>query len=143
MTRGLGVHVGSALLVRRADESATLELDARLSLIPPGQVLFASDPSYGRTVAAAAVVLRAALAVGLSAEQIGAIAGGQLERVPRGEDPLDLGPATNVAPSTPGPLLERIHTLLVAAIARMTTGARADEYVELARLALPATRRPP
>jgi len=43
---------------------------ALFSLIPPGQILFASDTPYGRTVAAAAVVLRAALAAGLSREQI-------------------------------------------------------------------------
>jgi hypothetical protein len=35
----------------------------------------------------------------------------------------------------PGPLLERIHTLLIAAAARLTTGQGADEYLELARLA--------
>lgn len=108
---------------------------ALLALIPPGQVLFASDTPYGRTVAAAAVVLRAALAVELSAEQVAAIAGGQLERLLAGEDPLDLGPATNATPPAPGPLLERLHTLLVAAIARMTTGERVNEYLELARLA--------
>lgn len=108
---------------------------ALLSLTPPGQVLFGSDTPYGRTVAAAAVVLRAALAVGLSAEQIAGIAGGQLERLLAGQDPLDLGPPTNVMPPAPGPLLERLHTLLVAAIARMTTGAHADEYLELGRLA--------
>jgi uncharacterized protein len=108
---------------------------ALLALIPPGQILFASDIPYGRTVAAACVVLRAALAVGLSADQIAAIAGGQLERLLAGADPLDLGLATNATPPAPGPLLERIHTLLVAAIARMTTGERADEYLELARLA--------
>lgn len=113
---------------------------ALLALIPPGQVLFASDTPYGRTVAAAAVVLRAALAAGLSAPQIAAIAGGQLERLLAGEDPLDLGPATLTTPPAPGPLLERLHTLLVAAIARMTTGQRVDEYLELARL---ACRLPP
>lgn len=108
---------------------------ALLALIPPGQVLFASDTPYGRTVAAASVVLRAALAVALTAEQIEAIAGGQIDRLLAGEDPLDLGPATNATPPAPGPLLERLHTLLVAAIARITTGASADEYLELARLA--------
>lgn len=85
-------------------------------------------------------MLRAALAVGHGTEQVAAIAGGQLERLLVGEDPLDLGPAIEQTPSAPGALLERLHTLLVAAIARMTTGQRADEYLELARLAcdLPA-----
>ncbi len=41
---------------------------ALFALIPPGQILFASDTPYGRTIAAALVVLRAALAAGLSAD---------------------------------------------------------------------------
>ena len=66
---------------------------ALFALLPPGQILFASDKPYGRTVAAASVVLRAALAAGLSAEQIAIVAGGQLERLLDGAEPLDLGPA--------------------------------------------------
>lgn len=113
---------------------------ALFSLVPPDQILFASDTPYGRTVAAASVVLRAALAVGLSAEQIGMVAGGQLERLLAGEEPLDLGPAPLRSAPAPGPLLERIHSLLVAAAARLTAGYPADEYLDLARLAceLPA-----
>jgi uncharacterized protein len=42
---------------------------ALFGLVSPGQILFGSDIPYGRTVAAAALVLRAALAAGLSAEQ--------------------------------------------------------------------------
>jgi hypothetical protein len=108
---------------------------ALFALIPPGQILFASDTPYGRTVAAAAVVLRAALAAGLSREQIASVAGGQLERLLAGAEPRDLGPAPATTVPGPGPLLERIHTLLVAAAARLTGGYPADEYLELARLA--------
>ena len=113
---------------------------ALFALVPPGQILFASDTPYGRTIAAALVVLRAALAAGLSAEQIAIVAGGQLERLLAGAEPLDLGPAPMVPAPGPGPLLERVHTLLVAAAARLTAGHSADEYLELARLAceLPA-----
>lgn len=113
---------------------------ALFSLIPPGQILFASDIPYGRTVAAASVVLRAALAVGLNAEQIPAIAGAQLERLLAGAEPEDLGPAPMRSAPAPGPLLERIHALLIAAAARLTAGYPASEYLELARLAceLPA-----
>ena len=74
---------------------------ALFALIPPGQILFASDTPYGRTIAAALVVLRAALAAGLSAEQIAIVAGGQLERLLAGAEPLDLGPAP--AAPAPGP----------------------------------------
>lgn len=113
---------------------------ALFALIPPGQILFASDTPYGRPVAAAAVALRAALAVGLSAEQIAAVAGGQLQRLLDGAAPHDLGPAPMRPVPGPGLLLERLHTLLVAAIARLTAGYPAEEYLELARLAcrLPA-----
>ena len=113
---------------------------ALFALIAPGQILFASDAPYGRTVAAATVVLRVALAAGLSVEQIAAVAGGQLERLLAGETPLDLGPAPMTGAAAPGPLLERVHTLLVAAAARLTAGYPADEYLQLARMAcrLPA-----
>jgi hypothetical protein len=108
---------------------------ALFALVPPGQILFGSDIPYGRTAAAAALVLRAALAAGLSAEQVAAVAGGQLERLLAHQAPEDLGPAPMRAVPGPGPLLERIHTLLIAAAARLTTGQAADEYLELARLA--------
>jgi uncharacterized protein len=108
---------------------------ALFSLIPPGQILFASDTPYGRTVAAAAVVLRAALAAGLTREQIASVAGGQLERLLTGAEPLDVGPAPRTTAPGPGPLLERVHTLLVAAAARLTADYPADEFLELARLA--------
>ena len=90
---------------------------ALFALIPPGQILFASDTPYGRTIAAASVVLRGALAAGLSAAQIAMVAGGQLERLLAGAEPLDLGPAPAAPAPSPGPLLERVHALLVAATA--------------------------
>lgn len=113
---------------------------ALFSLVPPGQIRFASDTPYGRPVAAASLVLRAALAAGLDGDQIRMVAGGQLERLLAGEQPLDLGPAPMRSAPAPGGLLERIHSLLVAAAARLTAGYPAEEYLELARLAceLPA-----
>jgi hypothetical protein len=50
------------------------------------------------------------------------------------------GPAPMTTTGGPGPLPERVHTLLVAAAGRLTAGHPADEYLELARLAceLPA-----
>lgn len=108
---------------------------ALFALIPPGHILFASDTPYGRTVAAGAVALRAGLAAGLSAEQIAMVAGGQLERLLAAAAPLDLGPAPAAATPGPGPLLERIYALLIAAAARLTAGYPAEEYLDLARLA--------
>ena len=108
---------------------------ALFALVPPGQILFASDTPYGRTVAAAAVALRAALAAGLTREQIGLVAGGQLERLLAGLEPRDVGPAPLTTVPGPGPLLERVHTLLAAAAGSLTAGYPAAEYLELARLA--------
>ena len=113
---------------------------ALFALVPPRQIVFASDTPYGRTIAAASVVPRAALTAGLSAEQIWTVAGGQLERLLPGADPLDVRPAPAAPIPGPGPLLERIYTLLGAAAARLTAGYPAQEHLELARLAseLPA-----
>ena len=68
------------------------------------------------------MVLRAALAVGVTAEQIRAVAGGQLERLLAGADPYELGPAPMTSAPAPGPLLERGHPPPVAA-ARDPTGS--------------------
>ncbi len=113
---------------------------ALFGLIPAGQIVFASDAPYGRPVAAAAVALRAALAAGLTPAQVASVAGGQLERLLAGSELADLGPAPATPARTPGPLLERVHTLLVAAAARLAAGYPPGEYLELARLAceLPA-----
>ena len=80
-------------------------------------------------------MLRVALAAGLSVEQIAGVAGGQLERLLAGAAPLDLGPAPMTAAAAPGPVLERVHTLLVATAARLTAGYPAEEYLQLARMA--------
>ena len=85
-------------------------------------------------------MLRAALAAGLTDRQIAGVAGGQLERLLAGAEPENLRPAPVAGAAWPGALLERVHTLLVAAAARLTGGDPADEYLQLARLAceLPA-----
>jgi uncharacterized protein len=108
---------------------------ALFSHVPPGQILFGSDIPYGRTVAAAAVVLRSALAAGLSDDQVRSVAGAQLQRLLAGDSPGDLGLAPTQPVRAAGALLERVHTLLVAASARMTAGQPTDEYLDLARLA--------
>jgi uncharacterized protein len=79
-------------------------------------------------------------AVGLIPEQVAMVSGGRLERLLAGLEPLDLRPALAAPVPAPGPLLERVHTLLIAAAARLSAGYPAEEYLELARLAceLPA-----
>jgi hypothetical protein len=105
------------------------------SLVPPGQILFASDMPYGTTLLASILSIRCALQAGLTPDQVREIAGGQLTRILAGEDALDLGPAPGDGRVRGDLVLERVHTYLVTAVGRMMIGDRAPDYVGLARLA--------
>ena len=110
------------------------DLIALFSLVPPGQILFASDSPYGSVVQGAICTLRCALQAGLDAKQVRAVAGGQLERLLAGEEPLDLGPAPGQPQGGVDVLLERVADNLVSALARRVIGDDGDEPVALARL---------
>ncbi|HVW47051.1 MAG TPA: amidohydrolase family protein [Solirubrobacterales bacterium] len=108
---------------------------ALFSLVPPGQLLWASDNPYGQPLQAAAFQLRYALLVGLGGEAIRTIAGGQIERILAGEEPLDLGPA----PGPPGPQdpgMERVVSHLTTAIGRAMAEGDPNESIALGRLAV-------
>lgn len=104
-------------------------------LVPPGQILFASDMPYGTTTLGAILALRSAFEVGLEAEQVRHIAGAQLERLLNGEEPADLGPPPGNQELRVDIVTQRIHDYLVAALSRMLIGDPAPDYVGLARLA--------
>ena len=114
---------------------APTDLQGLMALVPPGQVLFASDAPYGSTVMSATWAIRHALQVGLNADQVRSIMGGQVERLLAGEDPLDLGPARGPAPLPTDPLLDRAHTFLVASLGQGFVGQEPTETLALARLA--------
>src|SRR5947209_5781073 len=57
------------------------DLEALFSLVPPGQILFASDSPYGATAIGPAFQLRTALQLGLSADQIRSITSEQALRI--------------------------------------------------------------
>jgi len=102
-------------------------------LVPPGQVLWASDSPYGQPLPGAINSLRCALEGGLTPEQIAGTFGGQLERLVAGQDALDLGPAPG--PAEPlDPLLERVIAHLTTAMGRAFVGADPSESLGLARL---------
>ncbi len=110
------------------------DLIALFCLVPPGQILWASDCPYGEPLSAAALHLRCAVAAGLDREAIVSIAGGQVERVLAGEDPADAGPP----PGPPGPLdpsMERVCSHLLTAVGRGLAGGDVSESVALAHLA--------
>jgi predicted TIM-barrel fold metal-dependent hydrolase len=105
------------------------------SLVPPGQILWASDCPYGLPIFSAAIHLRFALAAGLDHEALASIAGGQIERLLAGEEPADVGPP----PGPPGPQdlgMERVVSHLITAMGRLMAAGEMTESVALARLAL-------
>ncbi|HEY7453369.1 MAG TPA: amidohydrolase family protein, partial [Thermoleophilaceae bacterium] len=53
------------------------DVQALFALVPPGQILMASDAPYGSPTWAAVMASRHALQVGLSADQVRGVAGGQ------------------------------------------------------------------
>jgi len=119
------------------------DLLALFTIVPPGQILYASDMPYGPGLFSAFGAERAARAVGLAGDVLTEIAGGQLTRILAGEDPLDLGPA-------PGPAAlggrsmahERVVSYLTAAAFGVWSGGDPDQSLSLARLAVAGREDP-
>ena len=107
---------------------------ALCGLVPPGQILFASDAPYGTTVAHALFVTRCALHCGLSHEQIRGVMGLQTERLVTGQEPLDLGPAVGRRELPVDLLMARVGTFLTTSIGRIFSGETGEETIALARL---------
>ena len=112
------------------------DLVTLFSLVPPGQILLASDAPYGHTTLAASNMLRVALQVGLSAEQIRLVASGQARRIAGGEPLQPGGPAVGERERAPHALLDRVaEFLLIGTIASMRGIDVSVEMLALARLA--------
>lgn len=111
------------------------DLAALFALIPPGQILYGSDPPYFTPVLIATCVIRTALQAGIDHERLRVIAGGQLERLLAGKEPLDLGPARGPSTKTSSILLERVNAMLLLGVSRMLMGDSGYEPLSLARLA--------
>jgi predicted TIM-barrel fold metal-dependent hydrolase len=107
---------------------------ALFTYAPPGQVLWASDSPYGVPIISVVEILRCAVQAGLSADQVRAVAGGQLARIVAGAAPLDLGPPPG-RPIAFDPMLERVTVHLTSAISLVFRGAEYAESLALARLA--------
>jgi hypothetical protein len=112
------------------------DLQALFALVPPGQVLFASDAPYGHTGMSAVTQLRSALQVGLSPEQIRCIASGQSLRIAAGEPLEPAGPAVGERERASHVLLERVSEfVMLGAIATMRGNEGGPEMLALAELA--------
>ena len=104
-------------------------------LVPPGQILFASDAPYGSPLQHSLFVIRCALASGMTDEQVRGVLGGQVERLVTGQEPLDLGPALELRERRADVLMQRIETFLVTTIGRIFSGGDGSETLALTRMA--------
>jgi hypothetical protein len=113
----------------------TQDLTTLFSLVPPGQILYASDAPYGVTGVSAASQLRLALQAGLTAEQVALIAAGQSLQIARGGPLAVAGPAIGERDRASHLLLDRVANYLqVGALLEFRTGD-GSEMVALAELA--------
>jgi predicted TIM-barrel fold metal-dependent hydrolase len=108
---------------------------ALFSLVPPGQLLWASDNPYGYPLHAAAFQLRYALLVGLRGDQIRSIAGDQIARILAGEEPAYFGPPLG-PPGAQDPGMERVVSHLTTAIGRAMAEGDPSESIALGSLAV-------
>jgi predicted TIM-barrel fold metal-dependent hydrolase len=112
------------------------DLATLFALVPPGQILFASDAPYGATGLSAAFMLRGALQLGLSTEQIRIIASEQSLRIAAAEPLQSCGPAVGERERAPHALLDRVADFLTAGTLASMRGSDAGvEMLALARLA--------
>ncbi len=111
------------------------DLMALFTLVPPAQIVFASDAPYGMTGVAAASQLRLALQAGLTADQVALIASGQALQIAHGQSLAVTGPAVGERERASHLLLDRVANYLqVGALLEFRTGD-GSELVALAELA--------
>ena len=111
------------------------DFETLFSLVPPGQIVFASDAPYGNTLISAAFQMRWALQLGLSAEQIRSIAAEQSLRLAAGEALQPCGPAIGEREKAPHLLLDRVAFFLLFSAMGAMRGVDPTEMLALARLA--------
>lgn len=106
-----------------------------LALVPPGQVLSGGDLPYCTPLSGAMTTLRCAAQLGLSSEQIASILGGQFERLVKGDDPRDMGPAPGDLGARVDVILERVFVTLMSAQEALQRGEDASQQLRIARQA--------
>ncbi|MBV9167084.1 MAG: amidohydrolase family protein [Solirubrobacterales bacterium] len=111
------------------------DLITLFSLVPAGQVVFASDSPYGSTLMSSSFQLRLALQAGLSGDQIRSVASGQALRLAAGEALLPAGPPLGEREQAPHVLLERLAQFVLLAVIELFRGGDGAEMLALARLA--------
>ena len=89
-----------------------IDLLSFFRLVPPEQILYASDYPYGQQPASLLIALRTARAAGLSESQIGAMLGPNASRIADGEPPLEPSQPQGVDVLAQPMTLARIHQYL-------------------------------
>lgn len=107
-----------------------------LTTIPPGRILYGSDAPYGPPLFAGWATLRMLRAVGLPAETVASICGGQIARLVVGEEPVDLGPPPGE--EVLGPRHVRLERVLVYQAMATVAGFRGGDPTEPLSLAAAA-----
>jgi uncharacterized protein len=111
------------------------DLLALFALVPPGNILYASDMPYGHSLFNGIALVRCGLAVGLPPELLAQIAGGHLAHLVEGGDPRDLGPAPGAPTAAGAPNAARVSQHLTGAVARTMADTDPTEALALAQLA--------
>jgi predicted TIM-barrel fold metal-dependent hydrolase len=111
------------------------DVQALFALVPPGQILMASDAPYGTPAFAATMAMRHALQVGLTPDALRGVLGAQARRLADREAPLELGPAPGEGALSRDPLMERVYSFLLSAIGQGFAGVDPQETLALAELA--------
>ena len=111
------------------------DLQALFSLVPPGQIVFASDAPYGNTFISAAFQLRWPIQLGFSQDQIRSIASEQSLRIAAGEPLKPAGPAVGEREQAPHLLLDRVAFFVLFSALGTMRGVDPTEMLALARLA--------
>ena len=111
------------------------DLQSLFSLVPPGQILFASDAPYGATAFSLAFQLRCALQAGLSVEQTCSITSEQALRIAAGEPLEPAGPPIGEHDRASHLLLDRVAEFLLVSAIVTFRGGDPSEMLALARLA--------
>jgi predicted TIM-barrel fold metal-dependent hydrolase len=119
---------------------SAVDLLGLLRLVPPEQVVYASDYPYGQQLGSLLLALRVAQTVGLDERQIRDIFAGNANRIADGEEPLEPS-APQGLETLAQPLAQaRIHQYLSMALPLLFTG-QSDGFGALG-LALNATEEP-
>ena len=112
------------------------DLRALYTLVPPGQIVFASDAPYGNTLLSGVTQIRLGLQLGLSHDQIRSVMSEQSLRIAAGEPLVPAGPAVGESERAPHVLLDRVaQFLMMGMILSIRAPDAGPEMLALAQLA--------